>query len=112
MSALGLEKVSGTVKALWTFGTIFVSVVTAIASTAIYVHDLIQRVDALEGQVNSMSQQLKQVSSATRFNFDFNGSADPICADGSFLRGLRFGVDSNGNPHGNIWCSKVQPEIQ
>jgi hypothetical protein len=112
MSALGLEKLSGSAKALWTLATIVVSAASALVSTAIYIHDLIGKVDVLTAQVDSMSKQLKQVSKSTPLKFDFNGTADPVCPDGSFLTGLRVGADDHGNTHGNIWCAKVQPEIQ
>ena len=35
-----------------------------------------------------------------------------LCDSGSFMTGLRIGVDGNGNPRGDIRCAKVQPAIQ
>jgi hypothetical protein len=134
---VGLERISGTMKAVWTIITIVISVVTAISSTAIYINNLNRTVADLKTQVgtmasavahipdlnrdvtnlttkvNTMSQQLKRVSSDTPMNQDyFNGTSTPHCESGSFIDGIRFGVDGHGNPHGTIYCAKVQPAIE
>jgi hypothetical protein len=109
---LDVGRISGSAKAIWTLVTVGVSIVTAIGSTAIYVHDLIGRVTTLEVQANTMSQQLKRVSAVTTKPADFNGNATPQCDNGSFMVGTRFGVDPNLNPHGTILCAKVQPAVE
>ena len=73
----------------------------------------VTQVTGLITQVNTMSQQLKRVSADSKINVDyFNGNYNPHCESGSFLDGIRFGVDDHGNPHGTIYCAKVQPAIQ
>jgi len=107
-----LEKISGTAKAVWALITIVVSIVTAIASTAIYINNLNREVSGLETEVNAMSNQLKQVSTPTSQNVDFNGNGPSQCENGSFMIGIRISVDPHLNSHGSILCGKVQPAIE
>jgi hypothetical protein len=110
--SLGIERISGSAKAIWTLLTVAVSIVTAIGSTAIYVHDLISRVNALETQVNTISQQLKQVSVGKMGPDDvFNGGGTQKCDPGNFMVGIRIGIGPNSNPHGSLVCAKVQPAL-
>ena len=115
----GLEKLSGTAKAIWGLITIVVSAATAVASAAIYFNNLRhdmdevkQQMSAVKQQMDTMFQQLKVVSPIIVKGADFNGNSTPLCDSGSFMTGLRIGVDGNGNPHGDIRCAKVQPAIQ
>ena len=107
--SLGLERISGSAKAIWTLLTVAVSIVTAIGSTAIYVHDLIAKVNALEVQVNTISQQLKRVNVGEMGPDDlFNGGGTQKCAPGNFMVGIRIGIGANSNPHGALVCAKVE----
>jgi hypothetical protein len=96
--------------------TIAISIVTAIGSTAIYIHDLMremntlrtdvntlsQRIDAraskaevnaLSQRIDIMSQQLKRVSPVTSREVDFwNGVETQQCEKGSFMVGARIGI--------------------
>jgi hypothetical protein len=110
--SLGLERISGTAKATWALITIVVSIVTAIASTAIYIHDRNRDISDLITEVNTISTALKRVSATTSQNVDFNGNGPSQCPNGSFMVGVRISVDPNLNSHGSILCAKVQPAIE
>jgi hypothetical protein len=110
--AWGFDKISGTAKAIWALITIAVSIVTAIASTAIYISNRNREITDLETKVDSISKQLKVVSALTQQNVDFNGNGPSQCGNGSFMVGIRISVDPHLNSHGTIICGKVQPQIE
>jgi hypothetical protein len=71
-----------------------------------------QRVNTLIGQLTTMSQQLKVVGAeGAPILAGYNSAVTPYCPKGSFIVGLRIGVDKNSNPYGDIRCAKVQPAI-
>src|SRR5262245_40001378 len=86
---MGLERISGTAKAMWTLITIVVSIVTAIASTAIYINDLVRTVKALDKQVTAMSNQLKWSKYTSKPVEHWNSTEDQHCDPGSFMVGAR-----------------------
>ena len=63
--AAGLERISGTMKAVWTIITIGVSVVTAISSTAIYINNLNRTVTDLKTQVTDLRTQVTEPENAS-----------------------------------------------
>jgi hypothetical protein len=139
--ASGLERISGSAKAIWTLITIGVSVVTAITSTAVYINNLISKVSILDTKVSTlktkistlepkaialeakvstlepivvtMSTQLRRVSAPLPPGpVDYyNGSRTQQCEPGTFVVGLRIGIGDNNNPRGNLVCAKVQPAL-
>jgi len=100
--------IPGRVKAIWTIITIAISVISAIASTAIYINGLVADIHTLKDQVNGMSQQLKQISPVTTRAVDaWNGRETQQCEKGSVMVGARIGA----NLDGAILCAKVQPAL-
>jgi hypothetical protein len=78
------------------------------------VDGLRQQLNNTVGQLTTMSQQLKLFGAeGPPIPVHYNGSMEttPHCPPGSFLVGLRIGVDDHGNPYGDIRCAKVQPVI-
>lgn len=108
----GLEQVSGRANALWALLTISGSILAAIVSASIYVHDNVSKLTALEARVAAMSQQLSRTSPIIIKGANFNGFSTPQCDSHSFIVGLRIGVDPNLNPHGEIHCAKIQLAMQ
>ncbi|KRQ16850.1 hypothetical protein [Bradyrhizobium manausense] len=107
-STIDLGQITTRAKTLWAVGTAAVSIITALVSTAIYVHDLIGRIDSLEKKVDRMAQQLSVVSPVTSRPVDhWNGTEDQKCEPGSVMVGARIGSGLNGT----IFCTKVQPAV-
>jgi hypothetical protein len=76
------------------------------------IQNIRHEVAELKKQIAEISGQLKNISQSDAMQVDFNGSGFPRCDRGSFIAGLKFGVDDHLNPHGVIECAKVQPAIQ
>src|SRR5262249_40256830 len=58
----GLERISGTAKAIWTIITIVVSGITAIGSTFIYIHDLNRNINELNRDVADLRKQISDMN--------------------------------------------------
>jgi hypothetical protein len=105
----GLNEASVMAKSVWGLIVVGFSMMAAIITFAIYVHDLLARVDRLDAQVQSMSQQLRKVSpTAKRQVAAWNTSEGEKCETGSVMVGAAIGSALNGA----IICAKLQPAIE
>jgi hypothetical protein len=97
------------IKAGWVVAGIAISILTAVATSAIYVNGLLMRIDRLEKQNGTISDALSGKTPATSKRVQFNGENVDCGVDGLF-KGISISSDITKGVVGNIECVRVRLE--